>query len=45
VGERGLACVPHGHGKTTPVIAGVRGNAVTAPLVLDGSMDGAAFLM
>ena len=43
-GERCLAAVPHGHWKTTTFIAGLRHNDITAPMVLDGPMDGAAFL-
>src|ERR1700688_1686368 len=36
--------VPHGHWKTTTFICGLRYNRVTAPLVLDGAMDGPHFL-
>ena len=36
--------MPHGHRKTTTFIAGLRHDRVTAPLVLDGPMDGACFL-
>jgi transposase len=36
--------VPHGHWKTTTFAAGLRLNGMTAPLVLDGPMTGAAFL-
>lgn len=43
-GERCVANVPHGHWKTTTFIAGLRVNDVTAPMVLDGPMDGEAFL-
>jgi transposase len=43
-GERCIAAVPHGHWKTTTFIAGLRYNDITAPMVLDGPMDGAAFL-
>ena len=43
-GERCVAAVPHGHWKTTTFIAGLRYNEITAPLVLDGPMDGEAFL-
>lgn len=39
-----VAPVPHGHWKTTTFIAGLRLGGVTAPLVLDGPMTGAAFL-
>lgn len=44
-GERCIASVPHGHWKTTTFIAGLRVNALTAPMVLDGPMDGQAFLV
>lgn len=43
-GMRCVASVPHGHWKTTTFIAGLRQHAVTAPMVLDGPMNGAAFL-
>lgn len=43
-GERCVASVPHGHWKTTTFIAGLRYRSITAPMVLDGPMDGAAFL-
>lgn len=43
IGARCVSPVPHGHGKTTPFIAGLRVGAVTAPMVLDGPMDGEAF--
>lgn len=44
-GERCVASVPHGHWKTTTFIAGLRYNDLTAPMVLDGPMDGEAFLV
>ena len=43
-GARCVAAVPHGHWKSTTFIAGLRYNEITAPMVLDGPMDGAAFL-
>ena len=43
-GERCIAGVPHGHWKTTTFIAGLRHDAVTAPMVADGPMDGPLFL-
>ena len=43
-GERCRASVPHGHWKTTTFTAGLRLNGLTAPLVLDGPMDGVCFL-
>jgi transposase len=43
-GERCVTAVPHGHWQTTTFIAGLRVNALTALMVLDGPMDGKAFL-
>jgi transposase len=43
-GERCRASVPHGRWKTTTFTAGLRLNALTAPLILDGPMDGECFL-
>lgn len=43
-GQRCVASVPHGHWKSTTFIAGLRHDAITAPLVLDGPMNGAAFV-
>jgi transposase len=42
--ERLVAAVPHGHWHTTTFVAGLRESGITAPLVLDGPMTGAAFL-
>jgi transposase len=36
--------VPHGHWKTTTFIAALRCDAITAPMVADGPMDGPLFL-
>ena len=44
-GARCVASVPHGHWKTTTFMAGLRYNDITAPMVLDGPMDGEAFLV
>ena len=44
VGERLVAKVPHGHWKTLTLIAALRVDGVTAPYVIEGAMDGAAFL-
>jgi hypothetical protein len=41
--ERLVAAVRHGHWHTTTFVAGLRQNGITAPLVLDGPMTGAAF--
>src|SRR5690606_473489 len=43
-GERCRAAVPHGHWKTTTFTAGLRLSGMTAPMVLDGPMNGSAFL-
>ncbi len=43
-GERALDAVPHGHWRTTTVVAALRAEGVTAPLVLDGAMNGPGFL-
>ena len=43
-GQRCVASVPHGHWKTTTFIAGLRREGLSAPLVIDGPMEGATFL-
>ncbi len=43
-GERCRAPVPHGHWKTTTFVGALRIDGMTAPMVLDGAMHGAAFL-
>jgi transposase len=43
-GERCRAAVPHGHWKTTTFVGGLRLSGMTAPMVLDGPMNGPAFL-
>ena len=42
-GARLIDYVPHGHWKTTTFVAGLRNDAIVAPLVLDRPMNGAAF--
>jgi transposase len=42
-GLRLIGRVPHGHWKTTTFVAGLRCDAITAPGVIDGPMDGASF--
>jgi transposase len=42
--ERCLGCVPHGHWSTATFIAALRHDRLTAPLLLDGPMEGAMFL-
>ncbi len=44
-GERLLAKAPWGHWKTTTFVAGLRHNSLIAPFVLDGPMNGDAFLV
>jgi transposase len=43
-GERCRAPVPHGHWQTTTVTGALRWHGMTAPMVLDGPMNGNAFL-
>ena len=43
-GERCRAPVPHGHWKTTTFVGALRLDGMTAPMVLDGAMHGAAFI-
>ncbi len=43
-GQRCRAAIPHGHWKTTTFTAGLRLDGLTAPMLLDGSMNGVAFL-
>lgn len=43
-GERCRAAVPHGHWKTTTFTAGLRLSGMAAPMLLDGPMNGPAFL-
>jgi len=42
-GARCRASVPHGHWKTTTLVAGLRLDGITAPGVIDGAMDGELF--
>ncbi len=43
-GERCVASIPYGHWKTTTFTAGLRLGGMVAPMVLDGPMDGNAFI-
>jgi transposase len=43
-GQRCRAAVPHGHWKTTTFVGGLTLSGMRAPMVLDGPMDGEAFL-
>ncbi len=42
-GEPLKAKVPHGHWRTTTFLAALRNDAITAPLVLDGPINGETF--
>jgi transposase len=42
-GQRLVAAVPHGHWKTSTFVAGLRTSGLTAPLVVDGAMNGDTF--
>ena len=42
-GKRCRAAIPHGHWKTTTFTGALRCSGMTAPMVLDGPMNGAAF--
>lgn len=42
-GERLVAHVPHGHWKTTTFLAALRVTGLTAPLVIDGAINGGLF--
>ena len=42
-GQRLVAPVPHGHWKTSTFVAGLRTSGLTAPLVVDGAMNGDVF--
>ncbi len=39
-----MASVPHGHWMTTTFVAGLRIDGLSAPMLLEGPMDGDAFL-
>jgi transposase len=43
-GTRLVAQVPHGHWKTTTFLAALRTRGLTAPLVIDGAINGDLFL-
>lgn len=42
-GQRLVCDVPHGHWKTTTFLAALRVSGLTAPLVVDGAINGALF--
>jgi hypothetical protein len=43
-GHRLVAAVPHGHWKTTTFVGALRCDGLTAPLVVDGTINGELFL-
>jgi transposase len=43
-GTRVVGAVPHGHWKTTTLVAALRTDGLTAPCVFDGAINGARFL-
>src|SRR5204863_1122884 len=43
-GRRLVAYAPHGHWKTTTFVVALRCEGPSAPMVLDGAMNGKAFL-
>jgi transposase len=43
-GARVLGAVPHGHWKTTTLVAALRTDGLTAPCVFDGAINGVRFL-
>ena len=43
-GARCLGAIPHGHWQTTTFVAGLRLSRLDATMLLDGPMDGAAFV-
>ena len=44
IGERVIDFVPHGHWKTTTFLAALRHNGLTAPVVVNGAINGELFL-
>lgn len=43
-GQRLVDKIPHGHRKTTTFVAALRHDRITAPLVIDGAMNGETFV-
>jgi transposase len=43
-GQRVIGKVPHGHWKTTTFVGALRVTGMTAPMVVDGAMNGPVFL-
>jgi transposase len=44
IGKRVIDDVPHAHWKTTTFLAALRHNGLTAPMVIDGAINGELFL-
>ena len=44
IGKRVVDFVPHGHWKTTTFLAALRHDGLTAPMVVDGAINGELFL-
>ena len=44
IGKRVIDHVPHGHWKTTTFLAALRHDGLTAPMVVDGAINGELFL-
>lgn len=44
IGKRVMDDVPHGHWKTTTFMAALRHDGLTAPMVVDGAINGELFL-
>jgi hypothetical protein len=44
IGKRVMDFVPHGHWKTTSFLAALRHDGLTAPMVVDGAINGELFL-
>ncbi len=42
-GERCRAAIPHGHWKTTTLVAALTPSGIAAPMIMDGAMDGDMF--
>jgi len=45
--KRGMRCradIPHGHWKTTTLVAALTTSGIAAPMILDGAMDGDMFI-
>jgi transposase len=44
LGKRCVAAVPHGHWSTTTFVGALRADGMTAPMVVNGAMDGDMFV-